>query len=141
MKNIVYIVISLLLTACYEDKGNYDYQEVNTLAISLEDLYPVHLNDTVFTLTPELSQSLSQNEDNLEFIWLHSTLNEAMWGHKQYDTVSMERTLNFHWDSEADDFKFIHYFRLIVHDSIGLVGVYWGKYSCARRCLLYRNRQ
>lgn len=116
MKNIVYIVISLLLTACYEDKGNYDYQEVNTLAISLEDLYPVHLNDTVFTLTPELSQSLSQNEDNLEFIWLHSTLNEAMWGHKQYDTVSMERTLNFHWDSEADDFKFIHYFRLIVHD-------------------------
>ena len=49
MKRLFYIVIGLLLAACYEDKGNYDYQEVNALTISLKDLYPVHLTDTVFT--------------------------------------------------------------------------------------------
>ena len=116
MKRLFYIVIGLLLAACYEDKGNYDYQEVNALTISLKDLYPVHLTDTVFTLDPDLSQSLLKDEDNLEFMWLHSTLNESMWGHKEYDTVSMERTLRFRWDTEADDFKYEHYFRLIVHD-------------------------
>ena len=92
MKRLFYIVIGLLLAACYEDKGNYDYQEVNALTISLKDLYPVHLTDTVFTLDPDLSQSLLKDEDNLEFMWLHSTLNESMLGHKEYDTVSMERT-------------------------------------------------
>ena len=116
MKRLFYIVIGLLLAACYEDKGNYDYQEVNAFTISLKDLYPVHLTDTVFTLDPDLSQSLLKDEDNLEFMWLHSTLNESMWGHKEYDTVSMERTLRFRWDTEADDFKYEHYFRLIVHD-------------------------
>ena len=119
MKKLLYIIIGLLLAACYDDEGNYDYKEVNTLAISLDELIPVRLSkDTTFTLTPTLSQSLEENEDNLEFLWLHSTVNEFMLNHGQYDTVCQEKTLRYDLDPEDPELKYEHYFRLIVRDRI-----------------------
>lgn len=47
MKRLFYIVIGLLLAACYEDKGNYDYQEVNALTISLKVYILCIWTDTV----------------------------------------------------------------------------------------------
>lgn len=107
------------MASCYDDKGNYTYQEVNTLDVSLNKVYSVRLDkDTTVTIIPQLSQSLQENEDNLEYTWLHSTTNHNFYGHGKFDTVGLEQNLNFHIDPEAKNLAYAHYFRLNVYDRI-----------------------
>ena len=44
------------ITACSDDKGNYDYKELNEVRIGLEDTYSVLIRETL-TITPQLSAS------------------------------------------------------------------------------------
>ena len=119
MKRLIYFILGLLVASCYDDKGNYTYQEVNTLDVSLNKVYSVRLyKDTTVTIIPQLSQSLQENEDNLEYTWLHSTTNHNFYGHGKFDTVGLEQNLNFHIDPEAKNLAYAHYFRLNVYDRI-----------------------
>lgn len=119
MKRLIYFILGLLVASCYDDKGNYTYQEVNTLDGSLNKVYSVRLDkDTTVTIIPQLSQSLQENEDNLEYMWLHSTTNHNFYGHGKFDTVGLEQNLNFHIDPEAKNLAYAHYFRLNVYDRI-----------------------
>lgn len=119
MKRLIYFILGLLVASCYDDKGNYTYQEVNTLDASLNKVYSVRLDkDTTVTIIPQLSQSLQENEDNLEYTWLHSTTNHNFYGHGKFDTVGLEQNLNFHIDPEAKNLAYAHYFRLNVYDRI-----------------------
>ena len=119
MKRLIYFILGLLVASCYDDKGNYTYQEVNTLDVSLNKVYSVRLDkDTTVTIIPQLSQSLQENEDNLEYTWLHSTTNHNFYGHGKFDTVGLEKNLSFHIDPEAKNLAYAHYFRLNVYDRI-----------------------
>lgn len=119
MKRLIYFILGLLVASCYDDKENYTYQEVNTLDVSLNKVYSVRLDkDTTVTIIPQLSQSLQENEDNLEYTWLHSTTNHNFYGHGKFDTVGLEQNLNFHIDPEAKNLAYAHYFRLNVYDRI-----------------------
>ena len=119
MKRLIYFILGLLVASCYDDKGNYTYQEVNTLDVSLNKVYSVRLDkDTTVTIIPQLSQSLQENEDNLEYTWLHSITNHNFYGHGKFDTVGLEQNLNFHIDPEAKNLAYAHYFRLNVYDRI-----------------------
>lgn len=119
MKRLIYFILGLLVASCYDDKGNYTYQEVNTLDVSLNKVYSVRLDkDTTVTIIPQLSQSLQENEDNLEYTWLHSTTNHNFYGHGKFDTVGLEKNLSFHIDPEAKNLVYAHYFRLNVYDRI-----------------------
>ena len=119
MKRLIYFILGLLVASCYDDKGNYTYQEVNTLDVSLNKVYSVRLDkDTTVTIITQLSQSLQENEDNLEYTWLHSTTNHNFYGHGKFDTVGLEQNLNFHIDPEAKNLAYAHYFRLNVYDRI-----------------------
>ena len=120
LRNICcFFIVALFFYACYDDKGNYTYQEVNTLDVSLNKVYSVRLDkDTTVTIIPQLSQSLQENEDNLEYTWLHSTTNHNFYGHGKFDTVGLEKNLNFHIDPEAKNLAYAHYFRLNVYDRI-----------------------
>ena len=119
MKRLIYFILGLLVASCYDVKGNYTYQEVNTLDVSLNKVYSVRLDkDTTVTIIPQLSQSLQENEDNLEYTWLHSTTNHNFYGHGKFDTVGLEQNLNFHIDPEAKNLAYAHYFRLNVYDRI-----------------------
>ena len=61
MKRLIYFILGLLVASCYDDKGNYTYQEVNTLDVSLNKVYSVRLDkDTTVTIIPQLSQSLQE---------------------------------------------------------------------------------
>ena len=44
MKRLIYFILGLLVASCYDDKGNYTYQEVNTLDVSLNKVYSVRLD-------------------------------------------------------------------------------------------------
>ena len=119
MKRLIYFILGLLVASCYDDKGNYTYQEVNTLDVSLNKVYSVRLDkDTTVTIIPQLSQSLQENEDNLEYTWLHSTTNHNFYGHGKFDTVGLEKNLSCHIDPEAKNLAYAHYFRLNVYDRI-----------------------
>lgn len=53
MKRLIYFILGLLVASCYDDKGNYTYQEVNTLDVSLNKVYSVRLDkDTTVTIIP-----------------------------------------------------------------------------------------
>ena len=119
MKRLIYFILGLLVASCYDDKGNYTYQEVNKLDVSLNKVYSVRLDkDTTVTIIPQLSQSLQENEDNLEYTWLHSTTNHNFYGHGKFDTVGLEKNLSFHIDPEVKNLAYAHYFRLNVYDRI-----------------------
>ncbi len=69
MKRFIYtIVISLLLTSCFEDQGNYDYQDKEVITVEgLEGKYVlVSLTDTL-RITPTITASDEAAE--FEYFW------------------------------------------------------------------------
>lgn len=81
---INYIILFLFIfsfIACYDDKGNYDYKDINTVMVELDELYSVRLDkDTTITITPRLSQLLQKDEENLSYVWLYSKTNHNFYG-------------------------------------------------------------
>lgn len=102
MKKIYSYILGIasvaLLQGCYEDKGNYDYHDVNDIKIEIPEA-KVRMPKTEaqsVTLTPELSQTMAQNEDNLTFEWLRLKA-DAKLGSKQikdYDKYSTGKVCN-----------------------------------------------
>lgn len=98
---------ALLLTSCYEDKGNYDYRfdSMNQVDISNVSYQPeayegvsgkvieVQLpltEDKVQRVEAKLSQTLSDNYDNLDFTWYTAytaTKRDPMTGREVTETV------------------------------------------------------
>ena len=60
-----------LVQSCYDDKGNYDYHAVNDMKVEIPEakIRMPKENPATVTLTPELTQTLAENEDNLTFEW------------------------------------------------------------------------
>lgn len=99
-------VMPFLLAACYEDKGNYDYKEVNdvlSLTFSPEPVvseysydykYRQPALDTLYvTYTPQVEQSQQEGGVNLEFQWIQSRIVNQK---TVYDTVkAKELTLKY----------------------------------------------
>ena len=116
-------VAALLFVGCYEDKGNYDYHDINdVLAVTFspapdrvtEDsvytyTYPMSSEDTMFlTFTPTVTQSQAADESQLEFQWIFE-------GTNSYDTVfSRELTLAFPFQELV---TYEPLFRLIDHST------------------------
>lgn len=68
---ILGLVSMTLVQSCYDDKGNYDYHAVNDVKIEIPEA-KVRMpkeNPTTATLTPEISQTMAENEDHLTFEW------------------------------------------------------------------------
>ena len=104
MKTKIYflLLIAWSIWSCYEDKGNYDYREVNEVAFTFSPasnsgdntntyVYRQPSLDTLsVTYRPVISQTLKENAANLAYRWI-------VVGEKDYrDTVeSLELTLKF----------------------------------------------
>jgi len=106
LKNLTYILFLaiLLFEGCSKDLGNYDYKDVNTIAIAglLDNshptgrIYEVPFNDTV-RLNPTISGSLSGNDTSaLIFEWkvdsvtVSKTKNLFYVANKRYGKISAE---------------------------------------------------
>lgn len=72
MKNIYCILLftAFILNACYDDKGNYNYKDINEIEISFEDnaSYTKTFGE-VLELTPILNFDLSQEGDRYTYLW------------------------------------------------------------------------
>ena len=86
IKNIgILAVAALIFAGCYEDKGNYDYHDVNVMAaltfnprpdrVEYDSVYyysyPMSVEDTMYiTYSPVLEQTQIADESQLEFQWV-----------------------------------------------------------------------
>ena len=62
----------LLLSGCYDDKGSYDYHDINEISIELPTSVSVRLSKekpVVAVIEPKLSQTLAEEESNLTYRW------------------------------------------------------------------------
>ena len=70
MKKIaLFLGIVLTLAACYEDKGNYDYSELNDITIDLGNTQFTAAEGETISITPLLTFALDSNEANLSYEW------------------------------------------------------------------------
>ena len=94
------ITIMVFLYSCSEDKGNYDYIELNDVEISgIDENYTVEQFSTL-SISPNLTFNLDENEDMLEYLWYiypSKRLNSA-------DTLSFERNLNVKVESVPETY-------------------------------------
>ena len=70
---ILFLMIGLIcmIAGCYEDKGSYDYKEVNEVVVDgLGDRYNVIFKKDTIRIEPDLAFSLdSLNPDRYEYEW------------------------------------------------------------------------
>ena len=83
-KYIIYVAsfvgAALLQTGCYDDKGDYDYHDVNTMEIVIpETKLRMPKEEAVeVSIMPEISQTLGQNEEDLVFQWKRLNSNATL---------------------------------------------------------------
>ena len=66
---LLWILVTLSVISCYDDKGNYDYSDLNRISIGLWDNTPsVAMGDT-FRLEPQLQFAIDSVNVNLEYEW------------------------------------------------------------------------
>ena len=62
---------ALFLTACYSDKGNYDYHDINEVTIEgidRENVYQAYAFQTTLKISPVIHSTMSE-ADNYEYTW------------------------------------------------------------------------
>lgn len=72
VKCISIIIEGTLFGACYDDLGNYDYQEINELEVELPEVVEVVVptKDSVeIVLQPEVKQITREDNGNLVYLW------------------------------------------------------------------------
>lgn len=88
-----------LATSCYDDKGNYDYRELDEVKIYtdglVEDEYTIDRGDNL-VLSPDVYFNGDKNVDNapLDYMWTLYSLMSGAGADANIDTLSTERVLN-----------------------------------------------
>ena len=90
---ILWVMIGTLLAACYDDKGNYNYEAMNDITITFnERSYSAVLGEVV-KIEPQLSFTIKEDQKALKFEW--SFLGKI---------ISRDRNLEFKADTTARDY-------------------------------------
>lgn len=104
------LAVTTLITACYEDKGSYDYhfESLNTVdsvffspeAVQklsgnlIEFTQPLEESETHKRIKVSLKQSIAQNWDNLDFYWILYSANKKNNRQEVVDTVTTKGYLD-----------------------------------------------
>lgn len=70
LRNITYgLAVLLLVSSCYEDKGNYDYHDINEIEISgIDPLYEIDQYD-MLVIEPNLAGTLYSDTERFTYEW------------------------------------------------------------------------
>lgn len=70
MRSCLILAVSVLtLSACYEDKGNYDYHDINEVIITgIEPEYAISIGEGL-TIKPVLTNTIDGTEDIFTYCW------------------------------------------------------------------------
>jgi len=68
-KSILFFLIALIISSCYDDKGNYEYHDLNKVeVVDSMSYYNTVSADDIFKVNPVLSYSIEEN-DNFKYEW------------------------------------------------------------------------
>ncbi|MBK5721970.1 hypothetical protein JGH11_13905 [Dysgonomonas sp. Marseille-P4677] len=97
LKYILCIALSMLCClSCYEDKGNYDYVDINKVEIEgLEDKYTIGMEEAI-TIKPIHKSSIAGNEDHYKYEWICISLQIGTTIYRNY-VVSTDKYLENKW--------------------------------------------
>lgn len=98
MKRVIYIFLGIILLSvisCYDDEGNYDYQDINEVIFEdIETNHTVLLNvDTlkIDNALKEMTDGDYRDTERFEYLWVVFLKGNT----KAKDTISTERVLNY----------------------------------------------
>lgn len=112
--HLLYILLLLLTASCYEDKGNYTYDEsIYDISVKVKDVYGIRKSDEkmTYTITPEI-KTHDGDKSSLRYTWLINTQGPTFYG----DTISRDSTVSIPLDPEDPNFAYKYYLRLYVTD-------------------------
>lgn len=104
----------LLLASCYEDLGNYTYNDsIYDISVKIKDVYGIRKSDEkmTYTITPEITTH-DGDKSSLRYTWLINTQGSSFYG----DTISRDSTVSIQLDPQSPDFAYKYYLRLYVTD-------------------------
>lgn len=108
-------ILTLMFSACYEDEGNYTYDEsITDISVKLNETYGLKKADDVmsYTITPEIKTG-DGDKSYLKYAWTMNTSNANSKG----DTIATSESLTLTMDPNASDFKYKYYLRLYVENT------------------------
>lgn len=87
----IFLILSFAIVSCYSDKGNYDYKDLASTAVSgIDSMYVCDLF-SVLEISPEIETS-SPTKDKYKYYWLVYNKEDYR---KPIDTLSQEATLKY----------------------------------------------
>lgn len=110
------ILLPILLTACYEDEGNYTYDEsIRDISVKLDRVYGIRKSDEVMTysITPKIITA-DGDKSYLKFTWMMSTQSSNVMN----DTIGKDSTVTLTIDPTNSDFSYNYYLRLYVTNTL-----------------------
>lgn len=109
-------MLSSLLASCYEDKGNYDYDEsISDISVKLNQSYGVRKADTemTYTINPEIKTN-DGDKSYLKYTWVMNTTSANS---SRNDTIGHDESLTLTMDPNDPNFVYKYYIKLYVTDT------------------------
>lgn len=109
-------MLSSLLASCYEDKGNYDYDEsISDISVKLNHSYGVRKADTemTYTINPEIKTD-DGDKSYLKYTWVMNTTSANS---SRNDTIGHDESLTLTMDPNDPNFVYKYYIKLYVTDT------------------------
>lgn len=132
LKYIISAIFAIGIFACYEDEGNYDYQEINEISVdSLKEEYAVYMLADTLRISPILKFTQdSTTEGRFEYSWY---LSPQQITDGKITKISDQRNLEYHVTAKEGNY----YLSLGVKDL--KTGVEWLTHSTLRITTLFSN--
>lgn len=96
--NLLFILlVAIQLISCYDDKGNYDYSEINTVTISglpKEQVIMLQYGG-MLSVPVTIESSHYDNEENYSFRWVAYPINGSKIDNQDTFELSSEKNLNY----------------------------------------------
>lgn len=109
--------LSTVLASCYEDEGNYDYDDsIADIEVDIEDLYGVRKADTemTYTITPTVT-TVDGDKSYLKYTWL---MNTSSANSSRNDTIGHDEAVTLKIDPNSADFSYNYYLKLYVENTL-----------------------
>ena len=99
MRKNVYLIVwlmTVILYSCYDDKGNYSYEDIDEISIAgmPDTLVTVFKNTDTLKVVPELKHTLAAGSGKYEYTWV-AVAKENKTGNEFEYEIGKEKNLNY----------------------------------------------
>lgn len=128
----IYIAFLLFIAAttlgCYEDKGNYDYKDINELVISFGDKFNYTINfGEDLEIEPEFNFDIAENSPRYTYTWYVDGETRPEWNKRNFSWTVDKVIKNKYVSLEVADLQMgIVYMN---QSSLNVIGIYENEYS------------